>query len=105
MNVPITIQVKSGGGTFLSPDLAVENRVPSTLGKWWQRPALILPRAGGFSRKEVVLGLANKESGTHVDLPLRIVGNDGTDMLSSRIASPDAALIRSRIIGHLTIDS
>jgi hypothetical protein len=67
MNVPITIQVKSGSGTFLSPDLAVENRVPSTLGKWWQRPALILPGAGAFSRKEVVLGLANKEGGTHVD--------------------------------------
>ena len=65
---PVRIFVKSGVGAFLNAELNVENRGPSTLGKWWQRrEALIVPGAGGFSRKQVVLGLANKEGGTHVD--------------------------------------
>jgi hypothetical protein len=44
-----------------------EHRLASILGKWWHEPSLIIPVAGGFSRREIVLGLADKEGGTHVD--------------------------------------
>jgi hypothetical protein len=51
----------------LNPDLDIEDYAPSILGKWWARPWLILPGLGGFARRELVLGLANKEGGAHVD--------------------------------------
>lgn len=66
MEVPVGFQIKPEG-TFLNADLAIEACAPTRLGKWWYRPALILPGLGGFSRREVVLGLANKEGGAHVD--------------------------------------
>jgi len=66
LEVPIGFQIKPEG-TFLNPDRPVEGYAPSSLGKWWQRPSLILPGLGGFSRREIVLGLANKEGGAHVD--------------------------------------
>lgn len=67
MSVPINIRIISNEGVFLNRKLEEQNRVPTILGKWWQRPSLILPGIGGLSRKEVVLGLANKEGGAHVD--------------------------------------
>src|SRR5260370_12740315 len=66
LEVPIGFQIKPEG-TFLNPDRPVEGYAPSSLGKWWQRPSLILPGLGGFSRREIVLGPANKEGGAHVD--------------------------------------
>jgi hypothetical protein len=66
MSVPISISM-SDRGVFLNPDLAPDVYSPSLLGKWWTRPALILPGVGGLSRKEIVLGLSNKEGGAHVD--------------------------------------
>ena len=66
MEVPVGFQIKSEG-TFLSADLPAEAYTPYPLGHWWHRAALILPGLGGFSRKEVVLGLADKEGGAHVD--------------------------------------
>jgi hypothetical protein len=66
LEVPVGFQIKPEG-TFLSPDRPAEAYAPSSLGKWWHRPALILPGLGGFSRREIVLGLANKEGGVHLD--------------------------------------
>src|SRR5262249_42571464 len=66
MEVPVGFQIRPEG-TFLRPDRPAEAYAPSTLGKWWHRPSLILPGLGGFSRREIVLGLANKEGGAHVD--------------------------------------
>jgi hypothetical protein len=65
MRLPISISFKAQG-VFLNPNLA-DGHVPTILGRWWARPALVLPGLGGFSRKEVVLGLVNKEGGAHVD--------------------------------------
>jgi hypothetical protein len=65
--VPIGLTL-SAGGTFLNPTLPPENYVPSIIGKWWERPSLILPGLGGFSRRQLILGLANKEGGAHIDL-------------------------------------
>jgi hypothetical protein len=66
MSVPISVKI-TDKGVFLNPDLDIEVYAPSILGRWWTRPCLILPGLGGFSRKELVLGLANKEGGAHVD--------------------------------------
>jgi len=67
MSVPISVQI-SDKGVFFNSGLDREAYVPSILGKWWTRPCLILPGLGGFSRKEIVLGLADKEGGAHVDV-------------------------------------
>ena len=69
MSVPISIKINDSG-VFLNAELDVEAYTPTILGRWWTRPALILPGLGGISRKEIVLGLANKEGGAHVDVNL-----------------------------------
>jgi hypothetical protein len=66
LSVPIGITV-SEKGVFLKKELDVKAYIQSIVGKWWVRPSLILPGLGGLSRKEIVLGLANKEGGAHVD--------------------------------------
>jgi hypothetical protein len=69
MSVPISVQI-SDKGVFLNSKLDVEHYAPSILGRWWSRPCLILPGLGGLSRKEIVVGLADKEGGAHVDVNL-----------------------------------
>lgn len=69
MSVPISVKI-SEKGVFLNPSLDVPDFAPSILGKWWRREALILPGLGGLSRREIVLGLADKEGGAHVDVDL-----------------------------------
>ena len=59
MSVPISVK-KNAEGVFLNPDLDVEAYQASILGKWWGRHSLILPGLGGFSRKEIVRGLAEQ---------------------------------------------
>jgi hypothetical protein len=69
MSVPISVQI-SDQGVFLNSKLDVEAYAPSILGRWWTRPCLVLPGLGGLSRKEIVLGFADKEGGAHVDINL-----------------------------------
>lgn len=69
MSVPISVHL-SEKGVFFNPKLEAENFAPSILGRWWIRACLILPGLGAFSRKEIVLGLADKEGGAHVDVNL-----------------------------------
>jgi len=66
LSVPIHFKL-SPEGIFLNPELP-GLQAPSTVGKWWERNSLIIPGFGGYSRREIVLGLANKEGGAHVDL-------------------------------------
>jgi hypothetical protein len=66
LSVPVSFTM-SAEGVFFNPKLA-DNRIQVPLGLWWERPSLIIPGSGGFSRKEVVLGLAHKEGGGHIDL-------------------------------------
>jgi|SRR5580692_10374095 hypothetical protein len=70
MVVPIGFKL-SNEGVYLSGDLG--GKAPTILGKWWTRPALVLQELGGISRKEIILGLTNKEGGAHVDtdMPLK----------------------------------
>jgi len=69
MSVPISLKI-SEQGVFLNPELDSEFFAPSILGKWWNRPSLILPGIGGLNRREIVLGLADKEGGANVDVNL-----------------------------------
>lgn len=70
MSVPISVKI-TAEGTFLDPHLDPAGYELSIVGKWWTRDdCLILPGLGGFSRKEIVLGLADKEGGAHVDINL-----------------------------------
>jgi hypothetical protein len=69
MSVPIRMLI-SAKGVFFNPELDAEQHAPSILGKWWTRSSLVLPGLGGISRKEIVLGLADKEGGAHVDVNL-----------------------------------
>jgi hypothetical protein len=66
LSVPVGLRI-SPEGVFLNSDLDPLLYAPSRLGVWWNRPSLILPGLGGFSRRDLVLGLANKEGGAHVD--------------------------------------
>jgi hypothetical protein len=66
LSVPVSFNI-SPDGVFLNPKLA-DNHIEIPLGAWWERPSLIIPGSGGYSRREVVLGLAHKEGGAHVDL-------------------------------------
>lgn len=66
LQVPIRFHL-SVEGVFLNPHINNESHALSILGKWWERPSPILPALGGVSRRELVLGLANKEGGAHVD--------------------------------------
>lgn len=42
-----------------------------SLGTWWTQPSLALPGLGEMSRREIFLGLANKE-GAHVDADMPV---------------------------------
>jgi hypothetical protein len=66
LSVPVGVNI-SAEGVFLNLKLG-EHRVEIPLGLWWERASLIVPGFGGYSRREVVLGLAHKEGGAHVDL-------------------------------------
>ena len=61
MWLPIALTI-SEKGVQLNTKLTPENYVSSILGKWWspRQPCLILPGLGGLSRKEIVLGVADK---------------------------------------------
>jgi hypothetical protein len=69
MFVPIATTI-SDKGVFFNAERTTDGMTPVILGAWWSRPSLILPGIGGITRKEIVLGLANKEGGAHVDVDL-----------------------------------
>lgn len=66
---PISAKMSAPAGTVgLLTDLGSPPYVQSKLGAWWDtNPCMVLPALGPFFRRELVLGLANKEGGTHVD--------------------------------------
>lgn len=66
---PISAKISAPAGTVgLITDLESSAYVQSKLGTWWDvNPCMVLPGLGPFFRKELILGLANKEGGAHVD--------------------------------------
>jgi hypothetical protein len=66
---PISAKISSPAGTVgLITELEASAYVPSSLGRWWDGyPCMLLPGLGPYFRRELILGMANKEGGTHVD--------------------------------------
>jgi hypothetical protein len=65
---PVSVQMKAPeGAASLIPDLREDEHALSKLGAWWNNACMALPGVGPVYRKELILGLANKEGGAHVD--------------------------------------
>jgi hypothetical protein len=56
----------AGGKLSLNPTINLECREQKTLGRWWTDLGLVVPGGTPLSRKDIILGIANKE-GAHVD--------------------------------------
>jgi hypothetical protein len=66
------VGVRMGPGAVVAPavDLGSSHYALNSIGAWWNRTALSFPSNGRqmiYTRKKVVLILANKEGGAHVD--------------------------------------
>jgi hypothetical protein len=65
---PVSVQISVPAGTVcLMTSLDSTEYRLSTLGAWWNNACMALPGLGPFGRRDLVLGLANKEGGAHVD--------------------------------------
>ena len=66
---PVSAQISAPAGTVgLITEMDGLGYFPSTLGAWWDtNPCMVLPGLGPVFRRELILGLANKEGGAHVD--------------------------------------
>ncbi len=69
LNIPISYEFDSKG---IRPklNLASTSYQLVRLGAWWANPCLVIPGGMAFARKDLVLTLANKEGGAHVDSSL-----------------------------------
>ena len=56
----------AGGKLSLNPTINIEDCEQKTLGRWWTDLGLVVPGGTPLSRKDIILGIANKE-GAHVD--------------------------------------
>jgi hypothetical protein len=70
-NVPISVSYSSEEprirlGTNIDPFKKSE---PCSLGNWWNEPFMNLPAVGTYSRKQLILDVANKEA-AHVDMEI-----------------------------------
>jgi hypothetical protein len=64
---PVSAAVSTSGVVSLVTTLDAKEYRESTLGEWWANACMFLPGIGPVTRRELVLGLANKEGGAHVD--------------------------------------
>jgi hypothetical protein len=67
---PISAKVSTAGTVSLITDLDPNAYRQSTIGKWWRNACMVLPGIGPITRKELILGLTNKEGGAHVDVDM-----------------------------------
>ncbi|MGH7750372.1 MAG: hypothetical protein ACREQ5_37205 [Candidatus Dormibacteria bacterium] len=66
------IGVRMGPGATVSPfsDLSAPFYRPGPLGDWWRKVVMVFPKGGRrmeYTRKKIILILANQEGGAHVD--------------------------------------
>jgi hypothetical protein len=79
---PVNAQFKAPEGTVsLITELKPENHTVSKLGAWWANACMMLPGVGPVTRRELILGLSNKEGGAHVDAD---ISEKYTNLLASR---------------------
>lgn len=65
---PVSAKMKAPEGTIsLITELLPNEHAPSKLGMWWENACMVLPGIGPVYRRELILGLSNKEGGAHVD--------------------------------------
>jgi hypothetical protein len=65
---PISIHVTSPGAKVsLNMEMDPAEYAECPLGAWWGNVCMMLPGIGPVYRRELVLGLCNKEGGAHVD--------------------------------------
>ena len=55
------------GRVVLLTGMDLPEYAQSMLGSWWGNACMVLPGIGAVTRKELILGLTNKEGGAHVD--------------------------------------
>ncbi len=65
MHVAANLMI-ADGKLSLNPTIHIEGCEQKTLGRWWTDLGLVVPGGPPLSRKEIILGIANKE-GAHVD--------------------------------------
>jgi hypothetical protein len=67
VSIPIAARISSSEPHLtLIETVSEAETVEITLGAWWERPIARIPNVGEVTRREVILGVANKE-GAHVD--------------------------------------
>ena len=67
IDLPICAKISDNDPKIsLGHDLAFKPMCTCSLGNWWNEPFAIIPGPTSLTRREVILGLANKE-GAHVD--------------------------------------
>jgi len=93
---PVSVQMKAPEGTIsLITELNSKEYTPSILGKWWRSACMVLPGIGPVDRRELILGLSNKEGGAHVDADIsekyqRLIGSK---FLSLKINDSDLGAV------------
>jgi hypothetical protein len=65
MHVAANLMI-ADGKLSLKPTINIEGCEQKTLGRWWTDLGLVVPGGTPLSRKDIILGIANKE-GAHVD--------------------------------------
>ena len=65
---PVSVKWNTADGKMsLNAVLNASDYALSTLGRWWNGMCMSLPGVGPVTRRELILGLSNKEGGAHVD--------------------------------------
>ena len=65
---PVSAELKAPEGTVsLNLEIDLPDYGMSQIGRWWEGPCMVLPGIGPVTRRELILGLSNKEGGAHVD--------------------------------------
>jgi hypothetical protein len=99
---PVSAQLKAPEGTVsLITELNPQDHTVSKLGVWWANACMMLPSVGPVTRRELFLGLSNKEGGAHVDADISEKYKNllASKFFSAKINDVDLGAIRiSRLV-------
>lgn len=68
LDLPVRLRVGAGGASYVRPDFGASfyRRVP--LAQWWSNSFVLIQEGDGWlSKKDIILNVANKDGGAHVD--------------------------------------
>ena len=89
------------GAVSLITELNPQDHTVSKLGVWWANACMMLPGVGPVTRRELILGLTNKEGGAHVDADISDKYKNllASKFFSAKIDDVDLGAIRiSRLV-------